>query len=216
MESVASNVDAAQTIALCAQHQTRIIDDILTLSKLDSSLLHITPVEVQPSVVVEKSLRIFDGELRKNGVNFKYIIEPSYSDLAIDWVMLDPSRVLRILINLLSNAIKFTSTQQRREIILSIGASKERPRSAYGVKYLPRRLNCQEAIEISDWGDGELLYLQFRVKAKACTSTSVVSSFSVSRKHHPARMCNMAVSSVVEPCLLSSRGRASIMRCICQ
>lgn len=161
---MASNLDAAQTIALCAQHQTRIIDDILTLSKLDSSLLHITPVEVQPSVVVENSLKIFEGELRKNGVNLKYNVEQSYSDLAVDWVKLDPSRVLQILINLLSNAIKFTSTQQRKEITVSIGASRERPRSAHGVNYLPRRPNRHEAIETSDWGDGELLYFQVQVK----------------------------------------------------
>lgn len=67
-EIVESSLDAAQTIALCAQHQTRIIDDVLTLSKLDSNLLHITPVDCQPAVVVENSLRIFDGELRKNDV----------------------------------------------------------------------------------------------------------------------------------------------------
>lgn len=72
-ELVESNLDAAQTIALCAQHQTRIIDDVLTLSKLDSSLLHITPVECQPAIVVENSLRIFDGELRKNGVELKFV-----------------------------------------------------------------------------------------------------------------------------------------------
>jgi len=47
-ELVDGYVDAAQTIVLCAQHQKRIIDDILTLSKLDSDLLFVTPVEVQP------------------------------------------------------------------------------------------------------------------------------------------------------------------------
>jgi len=43
-----SAIDAAQTISLCAQHQKRIVDDILTLSKLDSALLIVTPVAVQP------------------------------------------------------------------------------------------------------------------------------------------------------------------------
>lgn len=68
-----SSLDAAQTIALCAQHQTRIIDDVLTLSKLDSNLLHITPVACQPAVVVENSLKIFDGELRKNDVKLRLV-----------------------------------------------------------------------------------------------------------------------------------------------
>lgn len=42
-----SNLDAAQTIVLCAQHQKRIIDDVLTLSKLNSALLQVTPISVQ-------------------------------------------------------------------------------------------------------------------------------------------------------------------------
>jgi signal transduction histidine kinase len=37
-------LDAAQTIAQCAQHMKRIVDDILTISKLDSGLLVITPI----------------------------------------------------------------------------------------------------------------------------------------------------------------------------
>lgn len=36
---LADSIDAAQTIALCAQHQKRIVDDVLTLSKLDSAML---------------------------------------------------------------------------------------------------------------------------------------------------------------------------------
>jgi PAS domain S-box-containing protein len=36
---IADSIDAAQTIALCAQHQKRIVDDVLTLSKIDSAML---------------------------------------------------------------------------------------------------------------------------------------------------------------------------------
>lgn len=46
-ELLENNLDAAQTIVLCAQHQKRIIDDVLTLSKLNSALLQVTPVSVQ-------------------------------------------------------------------------------------------------------------------------------------------------------------------------
>ena len=51
-------VDAAQTIILCAQHQKRIVDDILTLSKLDASLLVIAPDKVQPEVLINKALKM--------------------------------------------------------------------------------------------------------------------------------------------------------------
>lgn len=67
-----SSVEAAQTISLCAQHQAslcarkiaaeanlldqkRIVDDILTLSKLDSALLIVTPVAVQPVSFASRS-----------------------------------------------------------------------------------------------------------------------------------------------------------------
>ncbi|KAJ4416460.1 hypothetical protein N0V82_006725 [Gnomoniopsis sp. IMI 355080] len=165
-EDAESSLDAAQTIALCAQHQTRIIDDVLTLSKLDSNLLHITPVACQPAVVVENSLKIFDGELRKNDVKLRLKIEKSYTDLRVDWLMLDPSRVLQILINLLSNAIKFTSPQKIREINVSVGASKKRPKSADGVYYLPSKATRQDVKDTlgTEWGTGELVYLQIQVK----------------------------------------------------
>jgi PAS domain S-box-containing protein len=39
---VTDSIDAAQTIALCAQHQKRIVDDVLTLSKLDSAMLMVS------------------------------------------------------------------------------------------------------------------------------------------------------------------------------
>ncbi|KAG9955603.1 hypothetical protein KCU78_g24814, partial [Aureobasidium melanogenum] len=53
---LSSTVDSAQTIALCAQHQKRIVDDILTLSKLDSQLLLVTPVDAQPLTVAQRAL----------------------------------------------------------------------------------------------------------------------------------------------------------------
>ncbi|KAK5083305.1 hypothetical protein LTR16_008283, partial [Cryomyces antarcticus] len=49
--------DAVQTIILCAQHQKRIVDDVLTLSKLDSNLLVITPDQVKPIELVQKALK---------------------------------------------------------------------------------------------------------------------------------------------------------------
>jgi signal transduction histidine kinase len=50
---IESTLDAAQTIGVCASHMKHIVDDILTISKLDSGLLDMTPVIAQP-----KSVRI--------------------------------------------------------------------------------------------------------------------------------------------------------------
>jgi PAS domain S-box-containing protein len=100
---VDSNIDAAQTVTLCAQHQRRIVDDVLTLSKLDSAMLLVTPVDVQPATVVQRALKMFEGELQNADIVLEFKIHESFHALRIDWVRLDPSRLLQILINLTTN-----------------------------------------------------------------------------------------------------------------
>lgn len=53
-DNIKHTIDAAETIQLCAQHQKNIVDDILTISKLDSNLLMIAPVSIQPVKVVQQ------------------------------------------------------------------------------------------------------------------------------------------------------------------
>jgi len=48
-------IEASDTIQLCAQHQKSIVDDILTISKLDSNLLLITPMPIELVKVVQQS-----------------------------------------------------------------------------------------------------------------------------------------------------------------
>ena len=86
------NIDAAHTIALCAQHQKRIVDDILTLSKLDSALLMVTPVDVQPVTVAQRALKMFEGEVQSADIEMRFKVDPSFRELDIDWVKMDPSR----------------------------------------------------------------------------------------------------------------------------
>ncbi|KAI9744446.1 MAG: hypothetical protein M1818_001975 [Claussenomyces sp. TS43310] len=176
-EKLDSSIDAAQTITLCAQHQKRIVDDILTLSKLDSALLLVTPVDVQPVSVVQRALKMFESELDTNDIRLAFQVEQAYVDLEIDWVKLDPSRLLQVLINLTTNAIKFTHTEAKRTILVSIGASKERPSSTIGdqtglanaaalakVSYFPSRSKSSDMTTGDDWGTGEEVYLHFAVQ----------------------------------------------------
>ncbi|KAL2357458.1 putative histidine kinase M3YPp [Cryomyces antarcticus] len=167
-ELLNSHLEAAQTIALCAQHQKRIVDDVLTLSKLDSDLLLMTPVEAQPIVVIEEALKMFHGELQKSDVELQYRVDPSYSALDIDWVYLDPSRLLQVLINLVSNAIKFTQSAATRRITISVSASTQKPSGSpddNGVMYLPR--NNARKVTASDvcWEvAGQAVYLRVAVQ----------------------------------------------------
>jgi signal transduction histidine kinase len=104
--SADSITDSASTIVACASHQKRIVDDILNLSKLDASLLVVTPDEVDPIATVQHALQLHQHELKSAGVEGCVRIDSSFHDLRVKRVFLDPSRLLQVLINLLTNAIK--------------------------------------------------------------------------------------------------------------
>lgn len=163
-----SNIDAAQTIALCANHQTRIVSDVLTLSKLDSALLLVTPVDCQPAVIVQQVLKMFEGELHTADIKLEFKIDPTFEELKVDWVRMDPSRILQVLINLTTNAIKFTSSRDHRKITIRLSASLEPPSESDSdsscVSYIPARSKRTDLTEGRDWGNGETVYLLFSVK----------------------------------------------------
>jgi signal transduction histidine kinase/CheY-like chemotaxis protein len=165
-EVLAGCLDAAQTIRLCSQHQKRIVDDILTLSKLDSQLLLVTPVDARPLDVVERALKMHEGELQANDIQMKFVVDISFRDMKLDWVRFDPSRVLQVLINLTTNAIKFTSPEKRRTITVTIAASKEKPSTKPDapVQYFPTRNKNKDAMKENEWGNGELVYILFSVR----------------------------------------------------
>ena len=159
-------IDSAQTISLCAMHQKRIVDDILTFSKLDSAMLMVAPVDVQPVSIVQRALKMFEGELQTADIKLEFALDDSLRMLQIDWVRLDPSRVLQVLINLTTNAIKFTSTQKYRTINVVVAASLEKPSKlpCSQVQFFPSRSKRKDMTTGPDWGDGEVVYIRFAVK----------------------------------------------------
>lgn len=136
-DTVETHLESAEIIMACAQHQKRIMDDVLTLSKLDAGLLMICPIECQPDEIIKQALKMFDSEFLKADIQLEYTLLPAYSALNINWLRLDPSRLLQILINLISNAVKFTANCETRKITVTVGASTERPAiSNDGLEYL--------------------------------------------------------------------------------
>jgi signal transduction histidine kinase len=101
-------IEAADTIIYCAMHQKRIIDDILTLSRLDSNLLLVSPEPSQPIHLVRSALKMFESELKRAETKLEVTEEETLAALQVQWTLLDPSRVLQVLINLMSKAYRTT------------------------------------------------------------------------------------------------------------
>ena len=89
--------ESAQTILQCANHQKRIVDNVLTMSKLESGLLVVTPCDVQPSIEIYHALKMFEAEAKEAKVQIDDLeVEQGYHDAAVSWVLFDPTRVIQV------------------------------------------------------------------------------------------------------------------------
>ncbi|KAI4728902.1 hypothetical protein E4T49_03345 [Aureobasidium sp. EXF-10728] len=132
--------DSAQTITLCARHMKTIIDEVLTFSKLDSNLLVLSLERAQAPTIIETALKMFEKEIEHAKIVANMEIDQSYADLAVDFVLVDPSRLLQVIINFLSNSIKFTKFEQERRITIKLAASATKPTEKdFGIAFLDPR-----------------------------------------------------------------------------
>ncbi|KAF7166274.1 hypothetical protein CNMCM5623_000031 [Aspergillus felis] len=159
---------AAETIGLCVAHQKKIVDDVLTFSKVDAGMLTLTPRRVQPRRHLATSLTMFRPELRKENIEFEYKLDHSYEEQGIDWVMADLDRMSQVLINLVSNAIKFTAKSGgEMKVRVSMGASTTRPPS-----YPPNVVFFNsdktalglDKTQQAEWGNGPTAYIMVAVR----------------------------------------------------
>lgn len=166
LEALNDNAASANIILQCANHQKRIIDDVLTLSKLDSMLLSITPTPVKPAKLATSIVKIFEAELKSNRIEYSIFDDQSLARLNVDHLLLDPSRVTQVFINLLTNAIKFVKPSSRPRIDVHFGACLHSPRSLFPPDmFWATTSNLDNSVTSSpEWGNGEEVYLAFSVK----------------------------------------------------
>ncbi|GAB1311705.1 Peroxide stress-activated histidine kinase mak1 [Madurella fahalii] len=162
---VESGIENAETIVSCAQHQKRIVDDILTMSKLDSNLLAITPITVDPIQMVREALKMFEVEARRVDINLSMVVDPAYRELGIKYLDFDPSRLKQVLINLLTNALKFTNSGPTRNVSVGINASLTRPTEATSkVQFIPRSAESYDYDQPAHPNRDKPVFLMFEVK----------------------------------------------------
>ncbi|KAF1343735.1 hypothetical protein BDV97DRAFT_380200 [Delphinella strobiligena] len=146
---MAEIVEACETIALCVSYQKTLVDDILSFSKLDASMLSLP-------------------ELRKRQIGFDYKIDPSYDKYEIGRVMADLVRISQVLVNSDVECDQVHRKEGWREKnirrrwrfyhttdVISSGCS---------IFESEGHVNTMDSTQSSDWGNGEALYILVAIR----------------------------------------------------
>lgn len=96
-----------------AESLTRIVDDILDLSKMEAERLPLESIPVRVRDVAGITTRMFAARAHQKGLVLVCDVHRTVPDVVLG----DPHRLRQILTNLLNNAIKFT---ERGEVVLSV------------------------------------------------------------------------------------------------
>lgn len=156
--------DMIHTVLYCGAHQKQLIDDVLTLSKLDSKLLTIYPAKVYPMDLLRQAIRVFDSEIRASGVQVSTNLDESITvNEEGSAIMLDPSRIMQILINLISNAIKFMRGRLKCELHITVHVSPER-QSIGTLRHFSSGHERADPTLGAEWGTGEPVFVYFSVR----------------------------------------------------
>ena len=102
---IQEDLEAVETILLSSQHQKRIADDVLHISKISGNLVQLVQNDWQPEVAVKNTLKMFNLEILAKSI--KVIFERDASlDYLGDTVIGDEGRFTQVCVNLLSNSLR--------------------------------------------------------------------------------------------------------------
>lgn len=102
-----------------ADRLTRIIEDLLDLSRIESGRIKLSPRSFQLSDLVVKSVDSIKNQAEKKGIEIKY---EKIKDVPL--VFADQDKTSQIIINLLSNAIKYNRQNGKIDINIKEDADK--------------------------------------------------------------------------------------------
>ena len=104
---------ALRSIERNAQHQTRLIEDLLDVSRIVSGKLTLEIQRVDLAAVVDAALDLVRPAAESAGVEIVLDLDPSTPSMTGD-----PARLQQIVLNLISNAVKYNERGGRVEIRL--------------------------------------------------------------------------------------------------
>jgi signal transduction histidine kinase/ActR/RegA family two-component response regulator len=105
--------NAIEVIERNARVQTRLIEDLLDMSRIASGQVRLDVQDVDPASVVEAALETVRPAAEAKGIRLEKLLDPKAGPIPGD-----PGRLQQVFWNLLSNAIKFTSKGGKVQVIL--------------------------------------------------------------------------------------------------
>ncbi len=114
--------DCAHSSLELAESLTRVVDQVVDYSRMESGSLKLQSSEFEPAKVVTEAVRLFMPSAERKGLKLRCSIKDGLPGV----VKGDPERLRQVLISLLSNAVRYT---QHGEISLRVeetGAGEER------------------------------------------------------------------------------------------
>jgi signal transduction histidine kinase/CheY-like chemotaxis protein len=97
-------VQYSSVIRRSAEHLLALVNDVLYVSKLESGVLELEQIEMDPGRLVRDAVELLEPRARAAGVELRCDVRLGELERMVG----DPTRVRQVLINLVGNAIKFT------------------------------------------------------------------------------------------------------------
>jgi signal transduction histidine kinase len=95
----------SKSIEDAAKQQTAVVNDVLTLSRLEGRSIAVKIVPFEMCAHVENLIGMFTPQLERKNLKCSFVRSPGVTEL---WIKADEQHLTQILINLLSNAVKYT------------------------------------------------------------------------------------------------------------
>ena len=116
-----------------ANHLSKLIEDILDLSKIEAGKITVRPVYIDVQEFLKDISTLFEPKIERKGLRFDLEVEAGVPSV----IKTDEKRLRQVLLNLLGNAVKYTESGL---VLLAVQAREERIRftvedSGYGIPH---------------------------------------------------------------------------------
>jgi signal transduction histidine kinase/CheY-like chemotaxis protein len=104
---------AVEVIERNARAQTRLIEDLLDMSRITSGQIRLDVQPVEPALFIDGALETVRPAAEAKGIRLEKLLDPKAGPISGD-----PARLQQVVWNLLSNAIKFTPNNGKVQVLL--------------------------------------------------------------------------------------------------